>query len=70
MAIRWEGPNLVGKPFDFKVRHILEVLDEFRQEGRLKITGKEEQRITYHDPCQISRRGGVIDQPRILINMF
>jgi len=70
MAIRWEGPNLVGKPFSFKVRHILEVLDEFRQDGRLKITGKEEQRITYHDPCQISRRGGVIEQPRNLINMF
>jgi Fe-S oxidoreductase len=70
MAIRWEGPNLIGKPFNFKVRHILEVLDEFRQDGRLKITGKEEQRLTYHDPCQISRRGGVIDQPRNLINMF
>jgi Fe-S oxidoreductase len=70
MAIRWEGPNLVGKPFSFKVRHILEVLDEFRKDGRLKISGKEEQRLTYHDPCQISRRGGVIDQPRNLINMF
>lgn len=70
MAIRWEGPNLVGKPFSFKVRHILEVLDEFRKDGRLKITGKEDQRLTYHDPCQISRRGGVIEQPRNLINMF
>jgi Fe-S oxidoreductase len=70
MAIRWEGPNLVGKPFNFKVRHILEVLDEFRLDGRLKISGKEEQRITYHDPCQISRRGGVIDQPRNLIKLF
>jgi Fe-S oxidoreductase len=70
MAIRWDGPNLIGKPFKFKVRHILEVLDKFRQDGRLKITGKEEQRLTYHDPCQISRRGGVIDQPRNLINMF
>ena len=70
MAIRWDGPNLVGKPFTFKVRHILEVLDEFRQDGRLKITGKEEQRLTYHDPCQISRRGGVIEQPRNLIAMF
>ncbi len=70
MAIRWDGPNLVGKPFDFKVRHILEVLDEFRKDGRLKITGKEEQRLTYHDPCQISRRGGVIQQPRNLIDMF
>jgi Fe-S oxidoreductase len=70
MAIRWEGPNLVGKPFNFKVRHILEVLDEFRQDGRLKVSSKEEQKLTYHDPCQISRRGGVIDQPRNLINMF
>ena len=70
MAIRWEGPNLVGKPFSFKVRHILEVLDEFRKDGRLKITGKETQKLTYHDPCQISRRGGVIDQPRNLIEMF
>ena len=70
MAIRWDGPNLIGKAFNFKVRHILEVLDEFRQEGRLKITGKEGQRLTYHDPCQISRRGGVIDQPRTLINLF
>jgi len=70
MAIRWDGPNLVGKAFNFKVKHILEVLDEFRKDGRLKISGKEEQRLTYHDPCQISRRGGVIDQPRNLINMF
>ncbi len=70
MAIRWDGPNLIGKTFNFKVRHILEVLDQFRQDGRLKITGKEAQRLTYHDPCQISRRGGVIDQPRNLINLF
>jgi Fe-S oxidoreductase len=70
MAIRWDGPNLVGKPFTFKVRHILEVLDEFRKDGRLKISGKEKQKLTYHDPCQISRRGGVIDQPRNLIDMF
>ena len=70
MAIRWDGPNLVGKAFNFKVRHILEILDEFRKDGRLKIRGKEKQKLTYHDPCQISRRGGVIDQPRNLISLF
>jgi Fe-S oxidoreductase len=70
MAIRWDGPNLVGKPFGFKVRHILEVLDDLRKEGRLKIGSKESQKITYHDPCQISRRGGVIDEPRRLIDMI
>ena len=68
-AIRWDGPNLVGKKFPFKVRHILEVLDELRKEGRLKIASKDTRRLTYHDPCQISRRGGVIDEPRNLIGM-
>ena len=70
MAIRWDGPNLVGKPFNFKVRHILEVMDDLRKEDRLKIGSKETQKLTYHDPCQISRRGGVIDEPRRLIDMI
>ena len=69
-AIRWDGPNLIGKAFNFKVRHILEVLDDLRKAGRLKLSGKESRKLTYHDPCQISRRGGVIDEPRNLINMF
>jgi Fe-S oxidoreductase len=69
MAIRWEGPNLIGRPYGFHVVHILELLDDLRKEGRLKTTGKEPQRLTYHDPCQISRRGGVVEQPRNLVNM-
>jgi Fe-S oxidoreductase len=70
MALRWDGPNLVGKSFSFKVRHILEVLDGLRKEGRLKTVGKESEKLTYHDPCQISRRGGVIDEARNLINLI
>jgi len=69
MAIRWEGPNLVGRRFDFKVVHILELLDELRAQGRLRTSGMETQRLTYHDPCQISRRGGVVQQPRNLLKM-
>ncbi len=68
-AIRWEGPNLIGRPFTFKVQHILEVLDELRQQGKLKTQGMEEARLTFHDPCQLVRRGGVIQQPRNLLNM-
>ena len=70
MAIRWEGPNLIGKPFNFRVVHILEVLDELREQGRLKLSSKETQRLTYHDPCQIARRGGVVEQPRRLLDML
>jgi len=69
-AIRWEGPNLVGKRFGFEVKHILEVLDELCAAGKIKTKDKIDERLTYHDPCQISRRGGVVDQPRKLIKEF
>ena len=68
-AIRWEGANLVGRPFNFKVQHILEVLDELREQGLLKTEGSEDSRMTFHDPCQLVRRGGVIEQPRNLLQM-
>lgn len=69
-AIRWEGANLMGRTFNFKVQHIVEVLDELRAQGLLKTEGFEEQRLTFHDPCQLVRRGGVVQQPRNLMNMI
>ncbi len=69
-AIRWEGPNLMGRKFNFKVRHIVEVLDELRAQGLLRTEGFEKQRLTFHDPCQLVRRGGVVQQPRNLMKMI
>ncbi len=66
-ALRWEGPNLMGKPYSFDVKHILEVLDELQRAGKLKTKGKDTRPLTYHDPCQITRRGGVVEQPRRLL---
>ncbi|MCG8067272.1 MAG: (Fe-S)-binding protein [Candidatus Thiodiazotropha taylori] len=68
-AIRWEGPNLIGRPYEFKVVHILELLDELRSAGRLKTEGTEDDRLTFHDPCQIVRKGGVLEPPRNLLKM-
>jgi len=67
-AIRWDGPNLAGKPFGFEVKHILEVLDELHRTGRIRLKGSVAQPLTYHDPCQISRRGGVYAEPRRLLH--
>jgi Fe-S oxidoreductase len=69
-ALRWEGANLVGKPFSFKVQHIIEVLEEFRVAGLLKTVGMETDRLTFHDPCQLARRGGVIQPQRNLMAMI
>jgi len=68
-AIRWEGPNLIGRPYKFKVQHILEVLDDFRAQGLLKTQGMEDAKVSFHDPCQLVRKGGVVQQPRDLLNM-
>jgi Fe-S oxidoreductase len=68
-ALRWEGANLIGRPFTFKVQHIVEVLEEFRVAGLLKLDGMETDRLTFHDPCQLARRGGVIQPQRNLMKM-
>ena len=69
-ALNWEGPNLVGKNYDFEVIHILELLDQLVREGRIKTKSElDQRRVTFHDPCQIVRRGGIVDEPRNLLHM-
>ena len=46
-ALRWEGPNLIGRPYQFKVQHILEVLDDLRAQGRLKTKGQKKIPVTF-----------------------
>jgi Fe-S oxidoreductase len=68
-AIRWEGPNLIGRSYPFRVFHIIEVLDQLRAAGRIKTEGKETDRLTMHDPCNLARKSGVIDQQRSLMDL-
>jgi Fe-S oxidoreductase len=68
-AIRWEGPNLIGRAYPFKVFHIIEVLDQLRASGRLQTEGKETDRLSMHDPCNLARKSGVIDQQRNLMGL-
>ena len=52
----------------FKVRHILEVIDEYIADGRIKVDPRAiKERVTYHDPCQIGRNGGIFEQPRNIV---
>jgi Fe-S oxidoreductase len=65
-VLRWAGANILGRPLPFTVLHISEYLAQLKQEGRISfhpIKGS----ITYHDPCQISRRGGATGAARYLL---
>lgn len=67
-AIRFAGPNLMGRQFKFEVVHILEVVDRLRREGRIPAGQKDTRKMTLHDPCQIVRRGGLLKEPRRLLD--
>lgn len=57
-----------GKKHPFKVRHILEVMDEYIKQGRITVDPKAfTVPITYHDPCQVGRNGGIFEQPRDIV---
>ena len=62
-AMRWQGANMYGRPLPFRVLHISEFLAEALREGRLKLKPLQGS-ITFHDPCQVSRRGGATSAPR------
>jgi len=53
----------------FEVSVITEVHARYLKEGRIKLDRSQFKKkpITYHDPCQIARNGGVIDEPRYIL---
>lgn len=66
-ALRWEAAELVGKQLPFKVRHITEYLAEALAAGQLKLRTADVGVTTFHDPCQLVRKGGVLEAPRQLM---
>lgn len=68
-AFRWEAPNYLQKPFAFDVLTSVELLAEYIREGRLKLDkGKNQETVTLHDPCNLVREGGVIDEQRYVLS--
>jgi len=62
--------QLSGKQ-PFTVSSITEVHARYLREGRIKVDkSKFKQPLTYHDPCQIARNGGVIDEPRYVLSQL
>lgn len=67
-VFRWEAPNYLKKPFPFEVLTCVELLAEYIREGRINVDpAKIKGKVTLHDPCNLVRTGGVIEEQRYIL---
>jgi Fe-S oxidoreductase len=68
-ALRWEAADLYGKALPFEVRAVSEYLGDALAAGKLRLrpVAADSNSITFQDPCQLARKGGVTAAPRALL---
>ncbi|WP_102224201.1 (Fe-S)-binding protein [Acidimangrovimonas sediminis] len=68
-VFRWSAANILGRELPFEVLHITEYIARLKRAGKLKLKPYDTP-FTYHDPCQVSRRGGAAADARYILEGF
>lgn len=63
-TLKNEYPKFGG---DFQVVHYTEFIADLIKQGKLKLTGDLNSKITYHDPCYLGRYNNIYEQPRQIL---
>lgn len=67
-STRWEAPQWLNKRFPFPVKSVLEVAAGYVRSGRITLDpSKNKKPVTLHDPCNLVRLGGVVEEQRFLL---
>ncbi len=70
-AFRWEAPNYLKTSFPFKTVSSVELIAGYLKEGRIKLDpDKIKEKVTIHDPCNLVRNGGIIEEQRTILRHF
>jgi heterodisulfide reductase subunit D len=62
-----EYPKLLGEDCTIDATHIVKVLAELIDQGKVKFTKKIKEKVVYHDPCELGRDMEVYDEPRKIL---
>jgi Fe-S oxidoreductase len=67
-AFRWEGPNYLEKQYPFEVITSIELMAQYIRDGRIKLDpSKNPDKVTLHDPCNLVRSGGILNEQRFIL---
>ena len=56
-----------GMGADFEAVHYTKLLADLLEQGKLKLSGTLDKKVTYHDPCYLGRHSEIYEEPRALI---
>jgi Fe-S oxidoreductase len=52
---------------DYEVYHHTQIIEQFIKNGNIKVNPNNSEKVTFHDPCNLSRTMGEVDAPRTAI---
>ena len=62
-----EYPKLMDESLGLEIQHIAQYIDKALKNGELKMGHQLKAIVTYHDPCELGRLGGVLEEPRAIL---
>jgi Fe-S oxidoreductase len=67
-ATRWEGPDWIKQSYPYPVVSVIESIAEYIRRGRIQLDPSQNgKRVTLHDPCNLVRAGGVMEEQRFVL---
>ena len=65
---RWEAPEWLAAQDRFEVRSVIQIIADYIRQGRIKLDpSRNQKRVTLHDPCNLVRLGGIIEEQRYIL---